>query len=147
MCKDKTKLTEAEKAELKLIRREKRSAFRSRMVDEFKKVGFIATVVFCMSIIIWCMVLYTKSIVDSSSQIIASVASGLQIVASVAFGIIGTAFTAYCAASTSAKKSLNDNNMVKNKDGTFSKIVSTVVNAVTNATAKNDESDDGEAKG
>jgi hypothetical protein len=39
--------------------------------------------------------------------------------------------------------------MVKNKDGTFSKIVSTVVNAFNNSTAKseNDESDDEEAKG
>ena len=147
MCKKKEKLTAEQEEARKVARHDRRSEFLSRMVDEFKKVGFIATVVFCMSIIIWCMVLYTKSIVDSSSQIIASVASGLQIVASVAFGIIGTAFTAYCAASTSAKKSLNDNNMVKNKDGTFSKIVSTVVNAVTNATAKNDESDDGEAKG
>lgn len=149
MCEIKTKLTDEQKETMKCARHEKRSEFLSRMVDEFKKVGFIATVVFCMAIIIWCMVLYTKSIVDPTSQIIASVASGLQIVASVAFGIIGTAFTAYCAASTSAKKSLNDNGMVKNKDGSFSKIVSTVVNAFSNSTAKTmpDESDDGEAKG
>ena len=146
MCKKNERLTDEQKLAKKLARREKRSALLSRMVDEFKKIGFVSTFVFCVMVITWCMTLYTISLVSQNITIIPSVATALQIISVTAFGIIGTAFAFYCKAATDDKRSLNDNNMVKNKDGTFSKIASTVVNAVTNATAKSDESDD-DAKG
>lgn len=148
MCKDKVKLTDEQNEALKYARREKRSAFRSRMVDEFKKIGFVATFVFCIIIITWCMVLYTISLVSSESTIIAAVALGLQIVSVTAFGIIGTAFAVYCKATTKEKESLNNNGMVKNSDGTISKIaqtVSTIVGGVTGNSSKTDSDDD--AKG
>lgn len=114
----------------KAEKREKRSAFLSRMVDEFKKIGFIWTVVFCMGTIVWCMILYTKGITTP----------GLQVVASVAFGIIGTAFTVYCNAASKDKDSLNKNGLTKGKDGSIVGIISTVVDAVTN---KKDDTPEG----
>ena len=154
MRKDKTKLTEAEKAELKLVRREKRSAFLSRMVDEFKKVGFIATFVFCVIIITWCMVFYTIVLV-SKLTIIPSIATALQIISVTAFGIIGTAFAFYCNAASKEKDSLNKNGLVKGKDGVIQKAeeaVSTIIKTVTGntnttTTTESDDSDDAEAKG
>lgn len=137
------KLTEAQRAEL----RAKRSAFLTRMVDEFKKVGFIVTFVFCVVIIVWCMVLYTISLVSPESAIIPAVASALQIVASVSFGIIGTAFTVYCSATAKEKKSLNDNDIVKNKDGTFSKLVNAVTSVASNIVSSKSDTNSGENVG
>ena len=114
MCKAKAKLTDEQKEELKCARREKRSAFLSRLVDEFKKIGFIATFVFCVIVITWCLTLYTISLVSPTSTIIAAVATGLQIISVTAFGIIGTAFAFYCTSATKEKTSLNNNNMVQN---------------------------------
>jgi len=116
-------LTKAEK-------REKRSAFLSRMVDEFKKIGFIWTVIFCMGAIVWCLILYTKGVTTP----------GLQVVASVAFGIIGTAFTVYCNAASKDKDSLNKNGLTKGKDGSIVSMISTVVDAVAN---KKDDTPEG----
>ena len=136
MCKKKTKLTDEQKEALKLVKHEKRSAFLSRMVDEFKKIVLIATFFVVVGFLVWEHIIYANGTTPAFPPTV-------SIALITAF--FGTYLT-YCMSSTALKKSLNDNGMVKNKDGTFSKIVSTVVNAVTNATAKSDESDD-EAKG
>lgn len=139
MCREKAKLTNAEKEALKHVRREKRSAFLSRMVDEFKKIVLIATFFVVVGFLVWEHIIYANGTTPAFPPTV-------SIALITAF--FGTYLT-YCMSSTALKKSLNDNGMVKNKDGTFSKIVSTVVNASNNSTAKseNDESDDEEAKG
>ena len=139
MCSKWTKITEAERAELKLVRREKRSEFLSRMVDEFKKIVLIATFFVVVGFLVWEHIIYANGTTPAFPPTV-------SIALITAF--FGTYLT-YCMSSTALKKSLNDNGMVKNKDGTFSKIVSTVVNAFSNSTTKSasDESDDGEAKG
>lgn len=136
MCKAKLKLTDKQKEELKRARRTKRSAFLSRMVDEFKKIILIVMYPTVVGFLVWEHIIYAKGTTPTfPSAITVALITGM-------FGTI----IAYCITSYKEKDSLNKNNMVKNKDGTLSKIVSTVVNAVTNATAKSDESDD-EAKG
>lgn len=145
MCARKARRSKEEIEALRCARREKRSAFLSRMMDEFKKIGFVATFVFCVIIITWCLVLYTISLVSTESSIIPAVATGLQIISVTAFGIIGSAFAFYCTSATKEKTSLNDNKMVKNKDGTFSKIAEAVSTVLNGASAKS--TDDDEAKG
>lgn len=116
-------------------RREKRSAFLSRFVDEFKKVGFIWTVIFCMIIIVWGMVLYTKGVTTP----------GIQVAISAAFVIIGTAFTVYCNAASRDKDSLNKNGLTKTSGGTIAKIVetvSTVAASLAPETSKENPGDD-----
>ena len=139
MCKKKEKLSDEQKETLKLAKHEKRSAFLSRMVDEFKKIVLIATFFVVVGFLIWEHIIYANGTTPAFPPTV-------SIALITAF--FGTYLT-YCMSSTALKKSLNDNGMVKNKDGTFSKIVSTVVNAVNNATAKpaSDDSDDSEAKG
>ena len=145
MCKDKTKLTEAEKAELKLVRREKRSAFRSRMVDEFKKIVLIALFPLFSGIIIWCMVLYTLKTTPSVSPTIPIAA----------MGFLSGAYFVYCSSAAKEKDSLNKNGLVKGKDGviqkaaeTVSTIIKTVTgNTTTTTTTATDDSDDSEANG
>jgi len=136
MCKKKEKLSDEQKEALKCARREKRSAFLSRMVDEFKKIILIVMYPTVVGFLVWEHIIYAKGTTPTfPSAITVALITGM-------FGTI----IAYCITSYKEKDSLNKNNMVKNKDGTLSKIVSTVVNAVTNDTAKSDESDD-EAKG
>ena len=139
MCKKKEKLTDEQKEALKSVRREKRSAFLSRMVDEFKKIVLIATFFVVVGFLVWEHIIYANGTTPAFPPTV-------SIALITAF--FGTYLT-YCMSSTALKKSLNDNGMVKNKDGTFSKIVSTVVNAFNNSTAKTtpDEADEGEAKG
>lgn len=137
MCKKKTKLTDEQKETLKLAKHEKRSEFLSRMVDEFKKIVLIATFFVVVGFLIWEHIIYANGTTPAFPPTV-------SIALITAF--FGTYLT-YCMSSTALKKSLNDNGMVKNKDGSFSKIVSTVVDAFTNTTAKNEESDEGEAKG
>ena len=137
MRKNKAKLTDEQKETLKLAKHEKRSAFLSRMVDEFKKIVLIATFFVVVGFLVWEHIIYANGITPAFPPTV-------SIALITAF--FGTYLT-YCMSSTALKKSLNDNGMVKNKDGSFSKIVSTVVNAFTNTTAKNEESDEGEAKG
>jgi len=139
MCK---KITEEQRDE----RRKKRSAFLTRMVDEFKKVGFISTFVFCVTVVAWCMVLYTISLVSSVFTIIPSVATALQIISVTAFGIIGTAFAFYCNATSKEKKSLNDNGLVKTAGGAIQKIISAVVPTVSGTTKTESEDEDSDEK-
>lgn len=115
-------------------RREKRSAFLSRFVDEFKKIGFIGTVIFCMIVIVWGMVLYTKGITTP----------GIQVAISAAFVIIGTAFTVYCNAASRDKESLNKNGLTKTSSGTIAKIVETVSTVAANFTSKTQKENPGD---
>ena len=142
MCKDKTKLTEAEKAELKLVRREKRSAFRSRMVDEFKKIVLIALFPLFSGIIIWCMVLYTLKTTPSVSPTIPIAA----------MGFLSGSYFVYCSSAAKEKDSLNKNGLVKGKDGVIQKAaetVSTIIKTVTGntTTTTTNQTDDDDAKG
>lgn len=142
MCSKMTKLTEAEKAELKLVRREKRSAFRSRMVDEFKKIVLIALFPLFSGIIIWCMVLYTLKTTPSVSPTIPIAA----------MGFLSGAYFVYCSSAAKEKDSLNKNGLVKGKDGVIQKAaetVSTIIKTVTGntTTTTTNQTDDDDAKG
>ncbi len=109
-----SKPTEEERAEQREARRERRSAFLTRMVDEFKKVGFIAIFFVCVGAIVWCLILYGKGVTPTVSPTIPCAA----------FTILGAAFTFYCKAASDDKKSLNSSGLTKNKDGTISRIIS-----------------------
>lgn len=142
MCSKMTKTTEAERAELKLVRREKRSAFRSRMVDEFKKIVLIALFPLFSGIIIWCMVLYTLKTTPSVSPTIPIAA----------MGFLSGAYFVYCSSAAKEKDSLNKNGLVKGKDGVISKAaeaVSTIIKTVTGntTTTTTNQADDDDAKG
>lgn len=145
MCIRKAGRSKEEIEASKSARREKRSAFLSRMMDEFKKIGFVATFVFCVIVIAVCISLFAISLVSPEAEMIPAEALALQNISIAAFGIIATAFGFYCKSTTAEKTSLNDNKMVKNKDGTFSKIAEAVSTVLNGATTK--APDDDEAKG
>jgi len=145
VCKDKTKLTEAEKAELKIVRRGKRSAFLSRMVDEFKKIILIVMYPTVVGFLVWEHIIYAKG----TTPVFPS-----AITVALITGMFGT-IIAYCIASYKEKDSLNKNGLVKGKDGVIQKAaeaVSTIIKTVTGntnttTTTESDDSDDAEAKG
>ena len=142
MCKDKTKPTAAEKAELKLVRREKRSAFLSRMVDEFKKIILIVMYPTVVGFLIWEHIIYEKGVTPTfPSTITVALITGL-------FGTI----IAYCITSYKEKDSLNKNGLIKGKDGVIQKsaeAVSTIIKTVTGntTTTTTNQTDDDDAKG
>jgi len=104
-------------------RRAKRSAFLSRLVDEFKKVAFIALFFVLVGGIVWCFILMGKGITVNYLLPL-----GLS-------GSLVTIFGVYCASSTAEKKSLNKNGLTKDGSGTIAKIVNTVVSAASTLTA------------
>ena len=142
MCKDKTKPTASEKAELKLVRREKRSAFLSRMVDEFKKIILIVMYPTVVGFLIWEHIIYAKGTTPTfPSAITVALITGM-------FGTI----IAYCITSYKEKDSLNKNGLVKGKDGVIQKAaetVSTIIKTVTGntTTTTTNQTDDDDAKG
>ena len=142
MRKDKTKLTEAEKAELKLVRREKRSSFLSRMVDEFKKIILIVMYPTVVGFLVWEHIIYAKGTTPTfPSAITVALITGM-------FGTI----IAYCITSYKEKDSLNKNGLVKGKDGVIQKAaetVSTIIKTVTGntTTTTTNQTDDDDAKG
>lgn len=111
----------SEKEERKSKKRERISKFLTRMVDEFKKIGFIAIFFVCVGTIVWCMILYGKGTTPTVSPTIPCAA----------FTILGAAFTFYCKAASDDKKSLNSNGLTKSADGTITKIISSVINSAT----------------
>jgi hypothetical protein len=145
MCKAKAKLTDEQKEELKCARREKRSAFLSRMVDEFKKIVLIALFPLFAGTIIWCLVLYTLKVTPTVSPTIPIAA----------MGFLSGAYFVYCSSAAKEKDSLNKNGLVKGKDGVIAKAaetVSTIIKTVTGntttaTTTAKDDSDDSDAKG
>ena len=142
MCKAKAKLTDEQKEELKCARREKRSAFLSRMVDEFKKIVLIALFPLFAGTIIWCLVLYTLKVTPSVSPTIPIAA----------MGFLSGAYFVYCSSAAKEKDSLNKNGLVKGKDGVISKAAETVSTIIKTATGNTtttttNQSDDDDAKG
>ena len=142
MCKQKEKLTDEQKLAKKIARREKRSAFLSRMVDEFKKIVIIALFPIFAGTIIWCMVLYTLKVTPSVSPTIPIAA----------MGFLSGAYFVYCSSAAKEKDSLNKNGLVKGKDGVISKAAETVSTIIKTATGNTtttttNQSDDDDAKG
>ena len=142
MCKAKAKLTDEQKEELKCARREKRSAFLSRMVDEFKKIVLIALFPLFSGTIIWCLVLYTLKVTPSVSPTIPIAA----------MGFLSGAYFVYCSSAAKEKDSLNKNGLVKGKDGVISKAaeaVSSIIKTVTGntTTTTTSQTNDDDAKG
>ena len=135
MCKKKEKLTDEQIEAIKCTRREKRSAFRSRMVDEFKKIVIIALFPIFAGTIIWCMVLYTLKVTPTVSPTIPIAA----------MGFLSGAYFVYCSSAAKEKDSLNKNGLVKGKDGVIAKAAetaSTIIKTVTgNSTTTADDSD------
>lgn len=142
MCREKAKLTNAEKEALKHVRREKRSAFLSRMVDEFKKIILIVMYPTVVGFLVWEHIIYAKGTTPTfPSAITVALITGL-------FGTI----IAYCITSYKEKDSLNKNGLVKGKDGVISKAaeaVSTIIKTVTGntTTTTTNQSNDDDAKG
>lgn len=145
MCKAKVNLTDKQKETLRCARREKRSAFLSRMVDEFKKIILIVMYPTVVGFLVWEHIIYAKGTTPTfPSAITVALITGL-------FGTI----IAYCITSYKEKDSLNKNGLIKNKDGVIAKAaeaVSTIIktvtgNTTTTTTTATDDSDDSEAKG
>ena len=142
MCKQKEKLTDEQKLAKKIARREKRSAFLSRMVDEFKKIILIVMYPTVVGFLVWEHIIYEKGVTPTfPSTITVALITGL-------FGTI----IAYCITSYKEKDSLNKNGLVKGKNGVIQKAeeaVSTIIKTVTGntTTTTTTESDDSEAKG
>ena len=145
MCKQKEKLTDEQKEMLKLSKHEKRSAFFSRMIDEFKKVMVIYATLFVTGFLVWEHIIYANGVTPAfPSAVTVALISGF-------FSVI----VAYCFAAYKEKDSLNKNGLVKGKDGVIQKAeeaVSTIIKTVTGntnttTTTESDDSDDAEAKG
>ena len=142
MCREKAKLTNAEKEALKHVRREKRSAFLSRMVDEFKKIILIVMYPTVVWFLVWEHIIYAKGTTPTfPSAITVALITGL-------FGTI----IAYCITSYKEKDSLNKNGLIKNKDGVIAKAAETVSTIIKTATGNTtttttNQSDDDDAKG
>jgi len=134
------KLTPEQKKQHKAERREKRSEFLSRMVDEFKKVMVIYATMFVTGFLVWEHIIYASGVSPAfPSAVTVALISGYF-----------TVIVAYCFASYAEKNSLNKSGMVKGKDGVISKAaeaVSTIIKTVTGNTTTTTESDDSEAKG
>ncbi|MEN6594690.1 MAG: hypothetical protein ABFC31_07095 [Clostridiaceae bacterium] len=117
MCKKKTEEQREE-------RRKKRSAFLSRMVDEFKKIILIVTFPFVFGFLAWAFVLYRDG-----------VALPYAIPVALITGFFSSVF-AYCVASYKEKVSLNQSGLTKGVDGAVKKIASTIETVVTNVAGK-----------
>lgn len=136
------KLTPEQKKQRKAERREKRSEFLSRMVDEFKKIMVIYATFFVTGFLVWEHIIYANGVTPAfPSAVTVALISGYF-----------TVIVAYCFAAYKEKDSLNKNGLVKNKDGVIQKsaeAVSTIIKTVTGntTTTTTTESDDSEAKG
>lgn len=136
------KLTPEQKKQRKAERREKRSEFLSRMVDEFKKIMVIYATFFVTGFLVWEHIIYANGVTPAfPSAVTVALISGYF-----------TVIVAYCFAAYKEKDSLNKNGLVKNKDGVIQKAeeaVSTIIKTVTGNTntTTTTESEDSEAKG
>ncbi len=136
------KLTPEQKKQRKAERREKRSEFLSRMVDEFKKIMVIYATFFVTGFLVWEHIIYANGVTPAfPSAVTVALISGYF-----------TVIVAYCFAAYKEKDSLNKNGLVKNKDGVIQKsaeAVSTIIKTVTGntTTTTTTESEDSESKG
>lgn len=126
------------KEERKLERRKKRSAFLSRMVDEFKKVMVLYASVFVTGFLVWEHIIYAQGITPAFPS---------AVTVALLTGFFGT-IVAYCFASAKEKDSLNKNQLAKDKDGIIKKVsnvAETIVNTVRSITPVADQKVDDDA--
>ena len=103
---------------------EERSAKTDRLVNEFKKIAFIALFFVAVFFIAACVVaIFCDKVVPA-----AWVVTALTLL----FGD----YAVYCWAATKSKDSLNSNGLKLSPDGKIEKIVETVANTVVKATTK-----------
>lgn len=134
------KLSKEEKETLRCAKREKRSAFLSRLVDEFKKIMVIYATFFVTGFLVWEHIIYAQGVTPAfPSAVTVALVSGYF-----------TVIVAYCFAAYAEKNSLNKAGLVKDKNGVIAKAteaVSTIVKTVTGNTTGTDDLDDSEPKG
>ena len=134
------KLSEAERETMRCAKREKRSAFLSRLVDEFKKIMVIYATFFVTGFLVWEHIIYAQGVTPAfPSAVTVALVSGYF-----------TVIVAYCFAAYAEKNSLNKAGLVKDKNGVIAKAteaVSTIVKTVTGNTTGTDDLDDSEPKG
>ena len=137
MCRPKEKKVSSEELALrKAARREKRSGFLSRLVDEFKKIMVLYSTVFVTGFLIWEHSIYANGVTPTLPYAIpVALISGYF-----------TVIVAYCFAAYKEKDSLNKAGLTKTSAG-ISKIVGTVIDAVSGAVSKDNKSDDSGAAG
>lgn len=114
-------------------RREKRSAFLSRMVDEFKKIIVIVAFVFVTVFLVWEHVIYQ---------------SGESVPSAVPVALISGFFSsvvAYCIASAKEKDSLNKSGLRKTSNGMIEKIEKTENVVARIVTSTSEEVTDGDS--
>lgn len=116
--------------EQKTKRRADRSAFLSRLFDEFKKVAFIAFFFVGVGFLVWTFILYGKQVNPTVSP---------TIPVAIITALFGSYFS-YCTAASKDKDSLNKNGLTKSNDGTISKIVTPIVEAAKNIFNSKDDS-------
>ncbi|HWQ98938.1 MAG TPA: hypothetical protein VN538_12720 [Clostridia bacterium] len=128
------KLSPEQIEEKRAKRREKRSAFFSRMVDEFKKVMVIYATLFVTGFLVWEHIIYANGITPAfPSAVTVALISGF-------FGVI----VAYCFSAFLEKNSLNKNGLTKTSSGTIAKIVETVSTVAANLTPKSTKENPGD---
>lgn len=120
------KFSPAQIEEKRASRRAKRSAFFTRMVDEFKKVMVIYSTLLVTGFLAWEHIIYARGVTPAfPSAVTVALISGF-------FGVI----VAYCFTAYKEKDSLNKNGLTKTTSGTIAKIVETVSTVATNLTPK-----------
>ena len=107
-------------------RRKNRSAFWSRMVDEFKKIMVIYATLFVTGFLVWEHIIYANGVTPAfPSAVTVALISGFF-----------TVIVAYCFAAYKEKDSLNKNGLAKTSTGTIAKIAETVSTVAANFTPK-----------
>jgi hypothetical protein len=128
------KLTPEQIEEKRAKRRQTRSAFFSRMVDEFKKVMVIYATLFVTGFLVWEHIIYAKGVTPAfPSAVTVTLISGFF-----------TVIVAYCFAAFLEKNSLNKNGLAKTSSGTIAKIVETVSTVAANLTQKTPKENPGD---
>ena len=136
MCK-KNVLTEEQCAEKREKRKQKRSEFLTRMVDEFKKIILIVMYPTVVGFLVWEHIIYQNGVTPAfPSSVTVALITGL-------FGTI----IAYCITSYKEKDSLNKNGLTKGTNGVIQKVSEVVSNVVASVSGTKKTDEDSEAKG
>jgi len=121
------KLSPEQREERKAARRVKRSAFITRMIDEFKKIMVLYATIFVTGFLVWEHIIYANGVNPTlPSAIPVALISGYF-----------TAIVTYCFTAYKEKDSLNKNGLIKPSSG-ITKVVTTVVEAAKNILNKED---------
>lgn len=113
------------KEEMREVKRDKRSKFLTRLVDEFKKIVLIALFPLFAGVIVAAVVLYAVAIEPSMPASIPIAA----------MGFLSGAYFVYCTSASKEKDSLNKNGLIKGADGVIQKAVSSVASLVSSVTS------------